>query len=137
MNKQLKTCIIFLGIWVIASLLNGLLSGACIIIISSKMFTEGVSVIGLALICSFLFSAPLVGVVWLVAFIAISSGRRGDTLFQTILAAALILGVIGAVFSILILKNEFNGAGYAVGACITASALAAPLFFRKAIKSND
>lgn len=136
MNKQLKTFFIFCGIWFIAALLNGILSGSCIIILGSEKFFGGDSTFGLAMICSFIFSVPLVGLVWLVTCIAIASGKKGFALFQIILATALILGIAGALFFINGLGNDFKESRYAVGGCIIFSALSAVLFFRNQLKRD-
>ena len=134
MNKYITTFFTFFGVWFIASILNGLLSGICIMFFDSGM---GASAIPLALLFSFLFSVPLVGIVWLVATIAQASGSKGHSLFQTILGATLICAFIGAILFIITLGNEFKQARYAVGLCVIFSALTAVLFFRNQLKTDE
>jgi peptidoglycan biosynthesis protein MviN/MurJ (putative lipid II flippase) len=137
MSKQLKTFFTFWAIWFAASLLNGLSSGICIAIFKKQGFGADAGSIGLALICSFIFSVPFVVVVWVVASVAIASGKKEDALFQTILGASLILGMVGAMFFILTFgSGEFKESRYAVGTCIVVSAMAAVLLFRKTLKSD-
>ena len=135
MNKYIQTFFTFFGVWFIASLLNGLLSGICIAVFSSSK--DGIGTVGLAMIMSFIFSAPLVGVVWLVTTIAQANGSKGHSLFQTILGTALVCSAIGAVFFICTIGTEFKEARFAVGLCIIIAALSAVLFFRNQLKGYE
>jgi hypothetical protein len=137
MNKQAKTFFIFLGVWIIASFLNGFSSGICISIFCPPSHDTGAGYIALAVLLSFVLSAPLVGLLWLFSAIAISTGKKGDLLFQFILKAALVLALLGAVFFVLGLGNEFKEARYAVGFCILISAISPLLFFRKQLKTDE
>ena len=137
MNKQAKTFFIFLGVWIIASFLNGFSSGICISIFCPATYDTGAGYIAMSVLLSFVLSAPLVGLLWLLSVIAISTGKRGDLLFQFILKAALVLALVGAVFFVLGLGNEFKEARYAVGFCILFSAISPLLFFRKQLKTDE
>ena len=136
MIKYIATIFTFFGVWFVASLLNGLLSGICIMLFNEEM-GGGAETLPLSLLFSFLFSIPLVGIVWLVTTIAQVCGRKGHSLFQTILGATLICAFAGAIFFILTLGNEFNEAKYAVGFCVIFSALTAVLFFRNQFKTDE
>lgn len=64
MKKLIKTTLIFLGIWTIASLLNGLLSGISIMVLDKSWLNSGAGTLALSIVLSFVFSAPIVGLVW-------------------------------------------------------------------------
>jgi cation transport ATPase len=132
-----KTFFIFIGVWFIASLLNGLLSGICITVFEKNAFNTAAGMILLSCIFSFVFSAPLVILVWLIAIIARAYGRKGHPLFQIILSAAFFCAIMGAGFFINTLGNEFKEARFAIGLCIIISALGAILFFRNQLKVNE
>lgn len=137
MNKQAGIFFIFLGVRIAASFLNGCLSGICISIFSTPSYDTGAGFIALSTVFSFVFSAPLVGVLWLITATAVGSGSKGDGLFQFILKTALALAVIGAIFFVVSIGNEFNAARYAVAFCIIISATTAVLFFRKQLKTDE
>ena len=133
----MRTIVTFIGVWFVASLVNGILSGICISVGDSGMFANPAGTIFLACICSFLFSIPLVGIVWLTAVIAQSSGKSGHALFQVVLLTAFIAGIAGALFFNSALGSEFKGAGYITGLCIIISATGAVLAFRKRLIAED
>jgi sorbitol-specific phosphotransferase system component IIBC len=133
----MKTIATFIGVWFVASLANGFLSGICISIGDSGIFSNPLGAIFLACICSFLFSVPLVGVVWLTAVIAQSTGKSGHALFQVVLAAAFIAGLVGALFFTNTLGNEFKEANYVAGLCFIISATGAVMVFRKRLINED
>ncbi len=137
MNKQIKTFFIFFGVWIIASFMNGISSGICISIFCPPSHDTGAGYIALSVLLSFVLSAPLVGLLWLLSAIAISTGKKGDLLFQFMLKTALVLALIGAIFFVLCLGNEFKAARYAVGFCIIISAVTPLLFFRKQFKTDE
>ncbi len=125
----------FIAIWAIASLTNGVLSGICIAI-SDDNFNNVAGGIVLAIIFSFIFSVPLVGLTWLVTCIAQSYQKSGFALFQIVLATAIICSSIGALLFINTLGSEFRDCNYALGFCIIISATTSVLLFRKKIKAN-
>jgi len=136
MRKGIKTFVTFIGVWFVASLLNGALSGACLSIFGSEKFINSPGLILLSCVASFIFSVPLVGVVWLITVIAQSTGKSGHSLFQVVLAAALFCGLAGALVFIITLGNEFKEARFAAGACIIISAMSGVLAFRKQLKTD-
>lgn len=133
----MKTIFTFLGIWFVASILNGILSGLCIEVVDNGTIGNAVGGITLSMIFSFIFSAPLVGLVWLITAITQSTGKDGHTVFQIALKSTLLCSVLGAVFFIYTLGNEFKEAKYFVGLCIIFSAFTAVLLFRKQLKTNE
>ena len=137
MNKYLKTTLIFVGVWFIAALLNGLLSGISIMLIDSNSMNEGMGTLPLAVVFSFVFSAPVVGLVWFIVLMAQVAGKQGNQLFQFALGTAFFCAIAAALIFIYTLGTEFMQARFAVACCIIISALAAVLMFRKQIKTNE
>lgn len=136
MKKYLKTTGIFFGVWFIASLLNGLLCGTSIAVLEKDFSTGNLQAFVYSIFFSFVFSAPIVGLVWFIAVVAQLADKKGDALFQLILGTALLCAVTGALIFMLTLGTEFKNARYIAGLCIIISALTAVLFFRKQIKAN-
>ena len=134
MGKGIRTLTTFIGVWFVASLLNGILSGACISIFNSQRI-DPPGIIFLSCALSFVCSIPLVGLVWLVTVIAQSTGKSGFALFQVVLAAAFFCGSIGALIFTVAFDNEFMEARFAAGACIIISAMSSVLIFRKQLKT--
>ena len=134
MNKYIKTILIFIGIWFTASLLNGVLSG--IWIIALDIGWNGLDSLGLSIIFSFVFSIPMVGLVWLIAMIAQAGDIKGNQLLQLILGAALVCSAAGGIFFIYALGTEFKNARFFVAVSIIISALTSVILFRKQIKTN-
>ncbi len=126
-----------MGVWFTASLLNGLLSGICIVISEKNKFSGIPGTIILVCIFSFLFSIPFVGFVWLVTVIAQAYQQKGHSLFQTILVSTFLCAVIGAIAFISVFGNEFKQVKFAAGLCIIFSAVTSVLIFRTQLKNND
>jgi hypothetical protein len=137
MNKYFKTTGIFLGIWVIASFLNGLLSGTAIAVFDSGSVNAGMGTLAISIILSFIFSAPIVGLVWFIAIMAQLAEKKGDSLFQFILGTAFICAIAAALIFMYTLGTEVMNARYVAGLCIIVSAMVAVLLFRKQIKTNE
>lgn len=137
MNKYIRTTGIFFAVWFIASFLNGLLSGASIVLLENNSLNAGVGTLCLAVIFSFLFSAPMVGMVWFATMMAQFGDKKGNDLFQFALGSTFICAIAGALIFIHTLGTEFMKARYAVGLCIIVSAMASALLFRQNIKTND
>ncbi len=136
MNKFLKIFLVFIAIWFVASLINGVLTGACIGIFETELFGNAMGTVLLSIIFSFIFSTPLVGAVWLVTCIAQSYGKSGFALFQIVLKATLAVAFIGAMLFTNTFDKEFKKVNYALCACIIFSAMASVLLFRNKIKTN-
>ncbi len=132
--KYISTTVVFLGIWFIASLLNGLLNGACLTMFDDK--TYGNETLGLSMLFSFIFSIPFVGAVWLVTTIAQLAGKSGVALFQLVLGTALFCAIAGAIFFISAFGSDFGNGKYAAGLAIIISAVSAVMIFRSPLKDN-
>jgi hypothetical protein len=137
MNKYLKTTLIFVGIWFTASLINGMLSGISIAVLDNSAMNDSAGTFGLSVIFSFVFSVPMVGLVWFITLMGQAADKKGNDLLQFVLATALFCSAGGALFFIYVLGTEFKSARFAVGLCIIISALASVLLFRKQIKTNE
>ena len=137
MKKVVNTILIFIGVWFVAAVINGVLCGISISIFDSGSFTDSAGKVMLSFTCSFLFSIPLVGLVWLVTVIAQAIGKNGHDLFQVVLTAAFIGGLTGALFFVTALGDEFKEARFAAGLCIIISAVSSVLVFRKQLKTED
>jgi cation transport ATPase len=133
--KHVTTFFVFMGIWFTASLFNGLLSGICLSVLDNKEY--GNETLRLSVICSFIFSIPFVGVVWLVTTIAQVSGKKGAALFQLVLRTTFFCAVAGALFFIGIFSRDFGNGRFAVGASIIIAAVSAVLLFRLSIKGKE
>ena len=136
MNKYINTTLIFAGVWFIAALINGLLSGISIIVLDTTA-NANIGTLGLSVIFSFVFSAPLVGLVWFIALMVQLSDKKGNELFQFILGTAFICAVAAGLIFFYTLGTEFMKARFVVALSIIVSALAAILVFRKQIKTNE
>lgn len=134
MKKYLNLTVTFIGVWFVASLLNGILSGVCILIFEGNAFNASAGTVVLACIFSFACSIPLVALVWLVTVVAMACGKYGHDLFQIILTAALSCALIGAIFFLLTFGNEFTGAKYWIALCIIITAMSGVLVFRQKLK---
>lgn len=137
MNKYLKTTLIFAGIWFTASLLNGVLSGISILVLDSGGMNNGAGSFGLSVIFSFVFSVPMVGLVWFITLMGQATDKKGNDLLQLALGTALFCSVGGAFIFIYTIGTEFKNARFVLGFCINFSALASVLLFRKQIKTNE
>jgi hypothetical protein len=137
MNKYLKTTGIFFGVWFIASILNGLLCGISLAVLDSGFINRTVLILCYSIIFSFVFSTPMVGLVWFVTIMAQLAEMKGDILFQFVLRTALLCSIAGAVIFVCTFGTGFINARYVAGLCIIISALASVLFFRKQIKANE
>jgi predicted membrane-bound spermidine synthase len=137
MNKYIKTTLTFVGVWFMASLLNGLLSGIAIIAFRSGFMNAGVGELLLCVVLSFVFSAPVVGIVWFIVIMAQAADKQGDDLFQFALGTAFMGAVAAGLIFIFTLGTELKEARVGIALSIIISALAAVLFFRKQIKTNE
>lgn len=137
MSKYLKTTLIFAGIWFVASLLNGLLSGISILVLDSGSMNNDAGALGLSVIFSFVFSVPMVGLVWFVTLAGQAADKKGNNLLQYVLRTTLFCSAAGALIFIYTIGTEFKNARFLVGLCIIISALASVLLFRKQIKTNE
>lgn len=137
MNKYLKTTFIFIGIWFIASLLNGVLSAFSLEVLDNGRLNGGASTLALSIIFSFVFSVPMVGLVWFITLMGQAADKKGNDLLQFVLRTTLFCSAAGALLFIYTIGAEFKNAKIVVGLCIIFSALASVLLFRNQIKTNE
>jgi hypothetical protein len=137
MNKYLRTSLIFAGIWFTASILNGVLSGISILVLDGGDMYNSAGALGLSVIFSFVFSVPMVGLVWFITLMGLVADKKGNDLLQFVLRTALFCSAAGALIFIYTIGTEFKNARVVVGLCIIFSALASVLLFRKQIKTNE
>lgn len=137
MNKYIKTTLIFSGVWFIAALLNGVISGTSIAILDSGSTNDAMSNLFASFVFSFAFSVPFVGLVWFVTIMAQVMERKGEPLLQLVLRTALFCSIGGALIFMYAFKREFATARFIAGPGIIVSALTAVLMFRKKIKTNE
>jgi hypothetical protein len=137
MNKYLKTTLVFAGIWFSASILNGVLSGISILVLDSWNMYKGAGALGLSVIFSFVFSVPMVGLVWFITLMGQITGKKGNELLQFVIRTALFCSAAGGLIFIYTIGTEFTNARLVVGLCIIFSALTSVLLFRKQIKTNE
>ena len=135
MMKYITTLFVFFGIWLLASFLNGIISGICLSFMSNEEY--GRETFGFSMLFSFLFSIPLVSIVWVVTTVAQLAGSRGFVLFKIVVLTAVCSALSGAVFFINAFNKDFKEASYAVGASIVFSAVTAVTIFRNQFKKND
>ena len=137
MNKYIKTTLIFVGVWFIAAVLNGLISGISIAVLDSGSTNDAMSNLFASFVFSFAFSVPFVGLVWFVTIMAQVMERKGEPLLQLVLRTALFCSIGGALIFMYAFKREFATARFIAGPGIIVSALTAVLMFRKKIKTNE
>jgi hypothetical protein len=137
MNKHIRTFLIFIAIWFMASFLNGLLSSIAIGVLDSGQEGLESGSISLTFLFSFILSIPFVGLVWLVTLIAQSHGSKGHALFQTILTTTFICAILAAVFFINTMGNDFDNGKFVVGLAIIFSAVSPVLIFRNHFKTDE
>lgn len=133
--KYVRIFVVFIGVWFIASVLNGVISGICLS--TAEPGAYGNETFGLSMIFSFIFSIPLVSVVWFVTFIAQLAGVGGFPLFRVVVIASIICAAGGTIFFIAAFEREFKEASYAAGAGIVVSAVTAVTIFRHTIKKHE
>src|SRR5664279_5519357 len=94
-------------IWILTSLINGLLCGI-FITLSSVMYFELIGNVLLVSICSLFFSAPGFFVFWLVLLFKISTHTTERALFRSALITGFILASISGLFGSNIYSSVFD-----------------------------
>ncbi len=136
MIKYLKTTLIFFVVWLIASVLNGLLSGATIAFFERSAKSPDMEEFLFSIVFSFLFSIPFVGITWFVTIVSQLNGSTGDSLFQFVLSTTLCLSIAAALFFVFTIGTGFMNTRYFVALSIIVSAFTSVLTVRKHIKAN-
>lgn len=132
--KYVQTLLICIGTWLVAAFVNAVLCAIVIVLLEGG--EAGTDVFGLSLLFSFLFSAPLAGLLWLVTVVAQLSGQSGAELFRTMLVTTVLCALTGAVFFLVTLGGEFKHSKYAVACSAIIAAVSALLLFRNFIRTG-
>jgi len=130
MNKYLKLTLLFIAIWFIASVINGLLSTLCITFLGDKSGSEEAL---LSFIFSFIFSIPFVFVIWISGMISMSTLKTYDKVYRLLLYETFAVSIAGA-FLFRDLFKEFNGAAIGLEVSVVVSAVTTIMLFRKELK---
>ena len=133
MYSFFRMIFIFLGVWIVASSLNGFLCGICLLLAESNMD----NMFGAGFLFSFVFSFPFVALVGLITFIASAGGKNGFQLFQLTLASTFICAFIAAIFFLIIFRKTFGNITYPMAISIIIAGMAGVLSFRNKIKTNE
>ncbi|MGC4101669.1 hypothetical protein [Ferruginibacter sp.] len=136
MGKAARTFVIFMGVWFISSLLNGFITGACIMINGGAWFADSEGAIFLAIIFSFICSVPFVGLVWFITMLAQAHGREGHDLFQLVLKLTLFFGSVGAIFFFNTFGHDLKTASWAGAVSIIISSVTGVMVFRQQLKTT-
>lgn len=131
MNKYLKLTLIFICIWIVASVLNGLLSTLIIVVFDQR---ESSGVIALSLLFSFIFSAPFVFVIWICGMVSMSITKIYDRVYRLLLYATFAISIAGA-FLFKDLFKEFKEASTPLSISVVLSAISSIMLFRKELKT--
>jgi hypothetical protein len=130
MNKYIKLIAVFVGIWFIASLINGVIS-----IVTIGLFENNNADIYFVMPASFIFSIPFVSFTWFITMIACMFGYIGEKLYQTVLHASFFIGIGAAIFFKLWMDGFIEQFSVVISIGIVISAVSATIIFRKKLKS--
>lgn len=130
MNKYLKLTLIFIGIWFVASGINGLLGTICIAVFDGQSRDGNML---LALVCSFIFSIPFVFIIWLSGMLSIAAIKGYDRFYRLILYESFILSIVVAIL-FKGLFNEFHDASLFLCVSTVVSAVTTIILFRNELK---
>ncbi len=106
-------------IWVLAAILNALLSATWLWLFSTE-YSYWPSGFGLTLLFTLIFSTPGIFVFWLVLLV----NWQKPLLFQTLLKAGLIISLLSSLFLFVLNDNEIGGQQFPLSLSIIISAIA-------------
>ncbi len=136
MYKFVATVINFVGVWIVASVINGVFSATLLLLANDSFTEETFNKSGLAILISFVASIPFVGLVWVVTIIAQAGGKKGFALFQLILAATITTSIIAAIFFYNVFYGEFKQVTSLAAAGVVIAATTSVLLFNKQFKKE-
>ena len=131
--KYISATVYSFTIWVVASIISGLMCGIYLIIIEHEMSRE--SVIMISIFFSFAVALPGIALFWICFMICIANKNTGRKLFAQLLNAAFISGLLSALIFYLLFRNEFKSHAYLMAAFGIASAIAAVFVHRSTFLS--
>ncbi len=102
----IRTIIFSFSTWVIASLMNGILSGIFLELVGEDSFSGHDFPLCIAM--SFVFSVPFLFIFWIGFLICLSAGYEGRGLFMILLKLSLILSVLAGLFFVFVI-GRFTG----------------------------
>jgi hypothetical protein len=120
-------------IWVLASLINGLLCAISLSIIYNIYSELAGEIIGIAFISLF-FSAPGFFIFWLILLFKISTYTTDRALFRSALTTGYILASVTAFFGSKMFSYEFDNHSLIPAACIILSAMSSIMLHFKHFK---
>lgn len=120
-------------IWLLASLINGLLCGITLSVVHNIYSEITADIIGIAFISLF-FSAPGFLVFWFVLLIRILTDTKERALFRSALVTGFILASVTAFFCSKMFSSEFSNHFYIPAACIILSAISSIMLHFKHFK---
>lgn len=121
-------------IWLLASLINGLLCGISLSVVHNIYSEITADIIGIAFISLF-FSAPGFLVFWFILLVRILMDTKGRALFRSALVTGFILASITAFFSSKVFSSEFGYHFYIPFTCILLSAVSSIMLHFKHFKN--
>lgn len=130
MNRYIKLIAVFIGIWFVASLINGVFS---MVTLSFEEKNNGD--IDFAIPASFIFSIPFVFLTWFTATIACIAGCVGEKLYQTVLHISFLIGIGAGIFFKLCMDWLVGQFSIVIAIGIVISAVSATIIFREKLKS--
>jgi hypothetical protein len=133
MSSYLKIIGRTFTIWLMASLINGLLCGICFTIINLN-YAEIISYIIMIFFLSLFFSAPVFFVFWIILLFKISTYTTERALFRSALITGFILASVTAYLGSKMFSSEFGHYSFVPAACIILSAMSRIMLHFKPFK---
>jgi len=130
MNKYFKLTLLFIAIWFIASVINGLMSTACLLFLGEESEKKNAL---LAFLFSFIFSVPFIFITWISGMIYMSSQKGYDKTYRFVLHETFAVSIIAA-FLFRNLFKEFKDASTGLELSVVVSAVSTIMIFRKELK---
>jgi hypothetical protein len=120
-------------IWILASLINGLLC-SIFITLSNAVYFELIGNMLLVFIFSLFFSAPGFFIFWLILLFKISTYTTERALFRSALITGFVLASVTAFFGSKIFLSEFDNHSFIPAICIILSAMSSIMLHFKHFK---
>lgn len=135
----IKTIVFSFSTWVIASLMNGILSGIFLELLGEESFRG--DHFPVSIVMSFLFSIPFIFIFWIGFLICLSAGIAGRSLFMSLLNLSLILSALAGLFFVFVIGRFLGAQAWVIGVIIMFSMLATMFIHRSVylsmFKSNQ
>ena len=132
MFRLIWMMIVFLGVWLLASILNGLLFCITLFLLPTAIDT---SFIAISMLISLVVLGPIHVVAGFITFVAKEITKNEFKTFQVTLFVMLCSSIAAAVL-IINMDKQLGDTKYIVGLSVIISCITSTLFFRQSIKSN-